>query len=268
MSPVVLLVTKALIAPVLLAVCTYVAHRWGAAIGGWLLGLPIVTGPVSYFLLLEHGPRFAENAAIGTLLGFVGTAVFCAGYALTAKGKRPWQSLAVALTATVLATVVVSRIHPTLGVAMLLVCSVLFALAMALRAPQRPRAGAAPRKRDLALRMAIASAVVIGVTLASTALGSQFSGMLAAVPIISAIMAVSAHRSAGSDSARGFLHGTIVGLWGAVAFFVVVCLLVTVAAPGLTYLAATVVAGAVAMLVGRLAGSVRLSRPTGTAARA
>ena len=58
----ILLAAKALLAPALLAACTFVAWKWGSAAGGWLLGLPLISGPVSVILLLEHGPQFAENA--------------------------------------------------------------------------------------------------------------------------------------------------------------------------------------------------------------
>ena len=37
-----ILAAKALLAPALLVACTFVAWKWGAAAGGWLLGLPLI----------------------------------------------------------------------------------------------------------------------------------------------------------------------------------------------------------------------------------
>ncbi len=110
-----LFATKALIAPVLLALAAIVEHRWGAAVGGWVLGLPLTSGPASFFLLTEHGPRFAENAARGTLLGLVGAGVFVAGYSLAAQGRSWRRSLALAGIACLSVTFALSQVHLGLG---------------------------------------------------------------------------------------------------------------------------------------------------------
>ena len=110
-----LFATKALIAPVLLALAAIVEHRWGAAVGGWVLGLPLTSGPASFFLLTEHGPRFAENAARGTLLGLVGAGVFVAGYSLAAQARSWRRSLALAGIACLSVTFALSQVHLALG---------------------------------------------------------------------------------------------------------------------------------------------------------
>ena len=130
-----LLATKALIAPVLLALAAVVEHKWGVAVGGWVLGLPLTSGPASFFLLTEHGPRFAENAARGTLLGLVGAGVFVAGYSLAAAERGPRRSLALAGIACLSVTFALSQVH--LGLAMTMV----FAVA-------RPRLGRGRRPRS------------------------------------------------------------------------------------------------------------------------
>lgn len=240
------LVAKAVCAPLLLGGCALASRRWGTLVGGWLLGLPLVSGPVSYFLLVQNGSSFAENAARGTLLGMVGTGVFCVAYALIAKDRPWWQTLPPAAVASVAVTVALAQTRPDLTVAALLavVCLGLMAVLIGRLAGS----GAVPSARlhTLFIRMAIASVVVVGVTLASAQLGPQLSGMLTAVPIISSIMAVSTHRSAGGDSVRGLMRGAVAGLWGGAAFFVVVGLLVVGSAPALTYLAATATAAVVA----------------------
>jgi NADPH:quinone reductase-like Zn-dependent oxidoreductase len=107
------------------------------------------------------------------------------------------------------------------------------------------------------VRMAFASAMVVGVTLASTEMGPQVSGMLTAIPVISAMMAVSTHRSAGGESVAGLVSGAVAGLWGGAAFFVVVAALITGAAPAVTYLAAALAAAAAAGTCGWLMAHAR-----------
>jgi len=252
-----LLVAKALFAPILLAACAFVAHRFGAAVGGWLLGLPLISGPVSYLLLVQHGSEFAENAAAGALLGMVGTGVFCVIYALSSQDRPWWQALAVSGGASVAVTVALTRVHPDFIAATLLAVVFLGLMAAVVGRPQEDAPIVSSKLHALFMRMAFASTVVVGVTFASTQLGSQMSGTLTAVPVISAVMAVSTHRSSGSDSVRGLMRGAVAGLWGGAAFFVVVGLLVTGAAPAITYLVATVAAATVALVFGRLMTSQR-----------
>ena len=253
------LVAKALFAPMLLAACAFATTRWGAAVGGWLLGLPLVSGPVSYFLLVQHGPGFAENAARGTLLGMVGTGVFCVGYALTSKGRVWWQALLFAAASSAAVTVALTQVHPDFTAAILFAIVFLGLLAVVVGGPEQETDVPSAKLHTLFVRMAAASAVVVGVTLTSTQLGPQLSGLLTAVPVISAIMAVSTHRSGGSDSVRGLMRGAVSGLWGGAAFFAVVGLLVAGSAPAITYLVATAAAGLVAAVFGRVMSSRRLS---------
>ncbi len=76
---------KLLLTPVLIAIATLAARRYGLALGGWLAGLPLVSAPVSIFLALEEGPEFAGSAARAGLLGLVAVAGFCLAYVLVAR---------------------------------------------------------------------------------------------------------------------------------------------------------------------------------------
>jgi hypothetical protein len=254
------LAAKALIAPVLLVLAAIVEHKWGAAVGGWLLGLPLTSGPASFFLLTEHGPRFAENAARGMLLGLVGAGVFVAGYSLAAQARSWKRSLALAGIACLTVTFGLSQVHLTLMATLVFAAVVLGVVAVLARGPRPPASGPTftPKasRRGLIFRMVVASSIVVGVSVASTVLGSVVSGMLATVPAITAVMAVSTHRSSGKDCARSMLRGSVAGMWGGAAFFAVVALLVMSETPGVTYLAAAVAAAAVAALTGRIASRV------------
>jgi hypothetical protein len=242
----ILLVTKGLLAPALLAACMFAGRRWGSLVGGWLLGLPLISGPVSYFLLVQHGTDFAESAARGALLGMVGTGVFFVCYALLAKNRPWWQTLPPSAVAAVVVTVSLTQVHPGLVVAAMVAVGFLALITVVVARPLDDVPVPEAKLHTVFVRMAFASAMVVGVTLASTELGPQFSGMLTAIPIISSMMAVSTHRSAGGESVRCLVRGAVAGLWGGAAFFVVVASLITGAAPALTYLAATVAAGVAA----------------------
>ena len=63
-------------APLFLAAATLAARRWGETVGGLIIALPLVSGPISVVLAVEHGADFAVNAALGSLVGTAALAFF------------------------------------------------------------------------------------------------------------------------------------------------------------------------------------------------
>ena len=80
--------------PALIAVATLVSRRWGPAVGGAVVGLPLTSAPVSLFLALDHGPAFAATAAVATLLGLLSQAAVCLTFAWV--GRRAGWPLSAA----------------------------------------------------------------------------------------------------------------------------------------------------------------------------
>ena len=63
-----MLALKLFLVPACLALLSLAARAWGPRIAGWLAGLPIVAGPILFFLALERGTAFGAQAA-GAALG-------------------------------------------------------------------------------------------------------------------------------------------------------------------------------------------------------
>jgi len=262
-----LVLAKVLISPLLLAGATFAVQKWGALVGGLMLGLPLVSGPMSILLFAQYGSRFAAHAAYGTLLGFVAAGAFCISYALVSNKRSWWLSLIVALGAFSVTAVMLSFVHLALIWVVVLVAFVLAALAFAIQAPGTPEAVPRPRKRIMAARMAVAGSVVLLVTTSAPFLGAEAAGFLAPLPVLAGIMAASSHRHQGTDAVHGLLRGTVFGSWGGAAFFSVVILLVGSTGAVLTYtlaVLAALLAGSLGLLVqsaARNAGPVNVHTP-------
>ncbi len=56
------LVLKLVLTPVLIGGASLGARRWGPTVGGWIVSLPLTSGPVVLFLALDRGPAFAVAA--------------------------------------------------------------------------------------------------------------------------------------------------------------------------------------------------------------
>src|SRR5260370_24323229 len=75
-----MLLLKLILTPLLLGGVTLAGRKFGPTVSGWLVGLPLTSGPVSLFLALEQGTVFAAHAAQGTLMGVISLSAVCVAY--------------------------------------------------------------------------------------------------------------------------------------------------------------------------------------------
>src|SRR5512142_2473844 len=93
------LLLKVLVTPALIGTASLAGRRWGHSVSGWLIALPLTTGPITFFLALGHGPAFAASAAAGTLAGGISQAAFVAAYSQLAwRWKWPGALAAAVLS--------------------------------------------------------------------------------------------------------------------------------------------------------------------------
>ncbi|WP_431825795.1 hypothetical protein [Burkholderia sp. F1] len=221
-----LLVLKLLVTPLLLLTATIAARRWGEAIGGFLVSLPLTSGPISVFLTLEHGSAFAAHATAGSLVATAAQAAFCVVYCRLAT--RGWQ---VALAGACAAFAVVADFLqwcalPEIGLFVVTILAVM--LALNLIPNNTARAGRLDSPWwDLPLRMALIAGLVIGVTMIAPYAGPETSGVLASFPFMAIILAVFAHRLSGHAAAQQLMRGMASGLVGFASFFYVLSLTLT-----------------------------------------
>ena len=220
-----LLILKLAATPLLVLAATQLQRRYGGTIGGVFTGLPVTSAPLSLFLALENGAGFAARAAVGTLLGLIAMAGFCAAYARSARHLRWGAALALAAATSAALFIALARLPQRPLPAAALVFPALLALALLIG---RARPAAAPPHPwwDLPARAGFALAAVVGITAAAAHLGPTWSGMLATLPILSAVMGGFTHRHAGAEAARALLRGIVVGALGAAAFNLIVALAV------------------------------------------
>ncbi|MCG5078049.1 hypothetical protein [Paraburkholderia tagetis] len=221
-----LLVFKLVVTPLLLLAASLAVRRWGEAIGGFIVGLPLTSGPISVFLSLEHGPAFAAQATAGSLVATVAQVAFCLVYwRLASLGWRMALTLACATFAIVAAVLQWSGLAQT-GLFLLAMLAIAFALNVIPNQSTRSER-LDPPWWDLPSRMALIAGLVLGVTLIAPYVGPEASGVLASVPFMVIILAVFAHRSAGHAAPQQLMRGLVAGLLGFAAFFYVLSLTLT-----------------------------------------
>jgi hypothetical protein len=221
------LLLKLLLTPLLIGLASLAGRRWGPAVGGWLVGLPLTSAPVAVVLTAEHGTDFAAAAALGILGGVASQAVFAVAYACVAELRGMWATLLVSLVAFAACTVVLWRAPlPLVGMCAVAVIVLVAALAVLVRAaPSLAAPVAVPLPRwDLPARVVLATAFVVLVTAVAGALGPRLSGLITPFPIYAAVLTLFAHRLLGPSAAVATLRGLVLGLFAFVAFFVVLAM--------------------------------------------
>ena len=215
-----LLLLKLTLAPLLVAVATLVARRWGPKIGGVVVGLPLSTGPIFLFLAIDQGLDFAERACVGILFGLVGLAGFALAYAAVSR-RAGW---AISLTLSAIAYFIVSAAVSGYKVSGVIQAGVAAYAALLLAASliRRPQLGAIKSASpwwDIWFRMLAAAGLTLAITAAAERLGPMFSGIVGTYPVVTTVVMTFTHHQFGREAAIAMLRGSVLSWIGFVSSF-------------------------------------------------
>ncbi|MFN8631354.1 MAG: hypothetical protein U0838_13865 [Chloroflexota bacterium] len=252
-----LLVLKLTLTPLLIGGASLAARRWGPAVAGWLVALPLTSGPVLFFVALDHGPAFAASAAVGTTLGLGAIVVYALAYT-AASGRGPAASVLAATVAYIGAGLVLQAIAgwPFLLVAALVVLAILGTIRILPASAARPTSAAHP-SWDLPARIIVGTVLVLGLTTIAPALGPTVSGIVTTFPVYVTVLTTFAFLHDGRPAGIGVLRGALIGLPGTVAFYLPIHFLLEAWGIGPTFalsIAITAVIGVVALPQARSGG--------------
>ena len=236
------LALKLTLTPILITAATLASRRWGPSVGGWVVGLPLTSGPVSVFLMLEQGGPFAARAARGSILGLIGVAAFCVAYARAARRFGPVRCLAIGFAFYAAATIVAGRLPTGPWLSLTIVYAALAVSLVVMPQVAAAKDEAEPPWWDLPLRIGAATGTVLVITMAAARLGATWSGLLSPFPVFSSVLAAFAHHVSGAAAAVRLQRGVVIGTFAFAAFFLVVAEWVTAHGLVVTYAGATIVA--------------------------
>jgi len=218
------LALKLVLTPMLIGAVSLAGRRWGPSVSGWLVGFPLTSGPVAFFLALDHGLTFAAGAAAGSMTGAAAQAVFCVLYGRRAHAPHWAEPLAAGSLGFAVASVALQVVSLTLVPLLALVVGTLFvALRFMPRDSRHPRPARRPAW-DIPARIVVTTAIVLVLTGLATALGPSLTGLLATYPLYGAILSGFAHHLEGPGPAVRVLRGLLLGLFAFAGFFFVLAL--------------------------------------------
>jgi len=228
------------------------ARRWGHTVSGYLGGLPLIGGPITLFLALDHGAGFARASAVMTLAAIVGQAAHLAVFTRVGRRARWPVALASAWTSFAAIALVLAMSPLTPGLALALAAVSLVAAFNLIPAPRDAAKPPAIPPLELRLRLAAALALAIVILWGAQAFGPVVSGVLLSVPVTGSIMPPFTLALYGPEAVARLARGFVVGLAGFAAFFFVVSSCVVSSGITMAFLAALVAALAAVFVLTRV----------------
>jgi hypothetical protein len=243
-----ILLLKLLLTPLLIVSLTLTGRRWGAMASGFLIGMPVISAPVSLILACEFGAEFAQHAAVGSMAGQISNCIFCLTYSLIAR-KGGWRlSATAAIAAFLLSTWGLDEFDWQLLPAFIALLLVIAVVARLIPRQNTLLKNTPTPRWDLTARIITATSFVILLTTMADHLGAQLSGLISPFPVFSVVFASFTHSQSGPLAATNLLRGVVLGSAAYAAFFLIVAALISPLGIPLTYLLALLLS----MIVGGL----------------
>ncbi len=237
-----ILILKLVMAPVMISMASLAGRRWGSAVSGWIVGLPLTSGPVVFILTLSHDRAFAFDAVRGVLSGGFSLIAYSLVYAWATR-RFNWV---ISISASVIVFSVMTMLLQNFSMAFLplffcIVAVILLGLWL-MPKQENIEAFSTPGKWDIPARMLIGTSFILLVTGIAPYIGSRLTGLLTTIPLYISILTVFAHRHQGSPGAIGVLRGLVYGLFAFAAFYLVLGLLIEKSSLAISFGAATLAA--------------------------
>lgn len=240
-----ILVLKLIMAPVIIGSASLAGRKWGPAVSGWIVGMPLTSGPVVFFLALSHDAAFAANAVLGVVSGGLSLLSYALTYAWLATRFRWYVALSGSFTVFALSTTLLQHITLPLIPIFLIVCA---GITLALRFMPNDEVEEGQAKLgtwDIPSRILIGTSFILLITGSASWLGPRLTGLLTMIPLYVTILAIFAHRHQGPAAAAHVLRGLLYGMYAYAGFFITLGLLLERSGIAVSFVAAIIVALAV-----------------------
>jgi hypothetical protein len=251
-----ILILKLVLAPVIIGSASLAGRKWGPAVSGWIVGLPLTSGPVAFILAVSHDTTFAFGAIRGTLSGGFSLIAFCLTYAWLAR-KFNWiiSALGSVLIFAGMITFLQNMDIAYIPLFFMIVLVILIGLQLMPKQIELELSQSTPGKWDIPARILIGTSFILLMTSIAPYIGPRLTGLLTTIPLYAGILTIFAHRHHGHAGANSVLRGLILGLFSFAGFYLVLGLLIQntslLVSFGLATLSALVVQGTTLLIIQR-----------------
>jgi hypothetical protein len=230
-----ILALKLILAPLIIGSASLAGRKWGPAVSGWIVGMPLTSGPVVFFVALSQGVLFAESSALGVLSGGISLVLYALTYAWLATRFR-WH---VSIVGSILVFSLSTLYLQTASIPLFIIVPVV-ALAIVAGLNFMPKGDVEPGKSeintwDIPVRILIGTSFILLLTGIAPFIGSRMTGLLTTIPLYVTILSIFAHRNHGPAAAAHVLRGLLYGMFAFTGFFLVLSLLIERTSLGISF---------------------------------
>lgn len=229
------LALKLILAPLIIGSASLAGRRWGPAVSGWIVGMPLTSGPVVFFVALSHGATFAESSVLGVLSGGISLVLYALTYAWVAT-RFPWYVAFVgSFIVFSLSTLFLQNITVSLWfIVPVVVAAILIGLTCMPKVELEPGESKLSQW-DIPVRILIGTSFILLITGIAPFIGSRLTGLLTTIPLYVTILSIFAHRDYGPAAAAHVLRGLLYGMFAFTGFFFVLSLLIEKTSLGVSF---------------------------------
>ena len=236
---------KLIMAPLIIGSASLAGRKWGPAVSGWIVGMPLTSGPVIFFLALSHDAAFAANTVLGIVSGGLSLISYALTYAWLATRFHWYTALIGSFTVFAITTTLLQHI-PVPLIPIFIIVFVAIALALRLMPNDEVEEGEIKLGRwDIPSRILIGTTFILLITGSASVLGPRLAGLLTMIPLYVTILAIFAHRHQGPAAAAHVLRGLLYGMFAYAGFFITLGLLLETSGIAFSFVAAIFVALAI-----------------------
>lgn len=221
-----ILLLKLILGPIIIGSASLAGRKWGAAVSGWIVGLPLTSGPVTLIVALSHDRAFASETIRGVMSGGFSLIIYALAYAWVAKYFNWKISFTASVVAFISTTLLIQNITiPLIQIFFFLILVIL--LGVRFMPNYEPvESTATPGKWDIPSRILLGTSFIIFVTAIAPYIGPRLTGLLTTIPLYVSILTIFAHRHDGSAGGINVLRGLVYGLFAFASFYLVLGLLI------------------------------------------
>ena len=213
---------KLILVPTFVGAVSLAGRHWGPTVSGWLVGLPLTSGPVTFFLALEQGNTFAAAATQATMMGIISVATFSVAYTRLATRTSWLPSMLGGFVAWIGSTFLLENLEVGLVLGFVTVLCVTAVSVLLIPRVKSDRNSRVPPTWEIPARMLSATILVFLITGVAQTLGPKLTGLLTPFPIYATVLAAFTHRYETANQAIRLLRGVVVGSVTSTVFLLIV----------------------------------------------
>jgi hypothetical protein len=238
---------KAALTAAAVVVVLLLVRAFSRRLAGIVAGLPIISAPAFVWIAFDQGGEFASKAAFGGVVASGVLAIFSLAYERLSRYIGPVFVLPMALLISAIAAMFSPETNESIFIALIKVTGLCFVVLGLLPNPSRSESASRPSHCSILIASVVAGVAAALVSSFAATLGAFWSGVVASLPIISAVIVAHQHAKAERVDVQRFLHGYTMGLLGKAFFAAAFSFAILHSTIGFALFVATV-AGAAALL--------------------